>query len=95
MDTFEETLQRMAAMSPDERRAFVEENRQKCICPGCPTYNDCMRGKDERLFCIVGKSGCEIVQQGCICPTCPVAVALGLKHTFYCTTGSEKERRGA
>ena len=81
MDTFEETLQRMAAMSPDERRAFVEENRQKCICPGWPTYNDCMRGKDERLFCIVGKSGCEIVQQGVCSPAdLDRAVELGLGY---------------
>ncbi len=94
MDKFEETMQRMAAMGPQERETFIDGYRQQCICPGCPTYNDCMRGGGERLYCLNGKSGCDVVQQGCICPTCPVAAALGLTRQFYCTDGSEQQRRG-
>ncbi len=94
MDKFEEMMQKMTAMSAEERRTFDEENRKRCICPGCPTYNDCMRGKNERMFCVAGKSSCEVTQQGCICPTCPVTAILGLTHTFCCTDGSEKQRRG-
>lgn len=94
MDKFEETMQKMAAMSQEEHQAFIGENRKRCICPGCPTFTKCMGDRDERLFCIAGKSSCDVIQLGCICPTCPVAAALGLTHTFYCTDGSEKQRRG-
>jgi hypothetical protein len=52
-----------------------------------------MQGRNERMFCVAGKSACDIVQQGCICPTCPVTKVLGLTHTFYCTDGSEQQRR--
>lgn len=87
-------LQKKAATSSEKRQRFDEENRQRYMCPGCPTYNDCMRGKDERMFCVAGRSICDIVQQGCICPTCPVTKILGLTHMFYCTDGSEQQRRG-
>ena len=35
----------------------IEENRGKCICEPCPTYNECMRADESLLFCVTGKVG--------------------------------------
>jgi len=94
MDTFEEMAQKMAGMPEDELKKTVSSLIARCICGKCPTYNDCMKGKKEALFCALGKSACAAVKKACLCPTCPVTPALGLKHGYYCLKGSEKEIRG-
>jgi len=72
----------------------IEENRGKCICEPCPTYNECMRADESLLFCIAGKSvNCTFEKKGCICPTCPVTKALGLKKAYYCIKGTGQEQR--
>ena len=70
------------------------ENRARCICEPCPTYNECMRAGDELLFCVTGKSPtCTFDKKGCVCPTCPVKPILGLKKAYYCIRGSEQEQK--
>lgn len=74
-------------------QAFIDENRRKCICGSCPSYNECMRAGVELLFCIVGKSpDCIFEKKGCICPSCPVTKILGLKKAYYCIRGTQEEQ---
>ena len=94
MDRFEEMAQKMASMSEDDLKRMVALLMARCICRRCPTYNDCMKGRKEALFCALGKSACAAVKKVCLCPTCPVTPDLGLKHGHYCMKGSEKEVRG-
>lgn len=76
-----------------DRDKIFEENRTKCICQPCPTYNECMRADESLLFCITGKSAtCTFEKKGCICPTCPVTKVLALKKAYYCIKGTEQEQ---
>jgi len=78
----------------------TKENQEKCICPECPTYSDCMKEKAEVLFCSKGKTDCEIEEDECICDECPVDKEYKLSarldlmekkilkmNQFYCTKG--------
>ena len=57
-------------MSDD--RQTIDENRKKCICGPCPTYNECMRANTELIFCLTGKSPtCTFEKKGCLCPDVP------------------------
>lgn len=95
MDKFEQAMQHMAKMSQQEITNMIESNKKLCICPECPTYNNCARKQNELLYCIVGKSpSCITKQVECICPTCPITEQLGLTRTFFCMKGTEKEQRG-
>ncbi len=60
------------------------ENMTRCICPNCPTYNDCMTAGKQALFCSRGKSSCQIDSNGCICGECPVADQYRLNDLYYC-----------
>lgn len=94
MDKFETTLAALAKMSDSERTKAVENLKSMCICPDCPTYTDCAKKADERLFCWFGGSkNCITKEVDCLCPSCPVASEMGLKHDFFCTRGSEKSQR--
>ncbi len=94
MDKFEQAMQAMAKMPKDELMKAIEESNKLCTCPSCPTYNKCAKNAKEILFCATGKSFmCISDEKECICPTCPVTSAIGLKHTFFCTKGSEKAQR--
>jgi hypothetical protein len=95
MDKYEEMLQKMIRMSPDEKDALLERNRGLCSCPKCPTYTRCMKEKGERMFCWTGKSPCPVNPTGCLCPSCPVAALMGYSKTYYCVNGTEAEVRKA
>jgi hypothetical protein len=73
-----------------------EVNTKKCVCPMCPSFNECAKEKNERLYCseVVGKSGCEYQMSGCICGGCPVHIEFGLKSGYYCMHGSAEEIDG-
>jgi hypothetical protein len=72
---------------------LTTENRKKCICGRCPTYNECMRADESLLFCLTGRSEtCTFEKKGCLCPTCPVTMDLGLKSAYYCIRGTEQEQ---
>lgn len=66
----------------------TEENLKKCICGACPSYDDCMKGKSEGLYCAGGKSGCEIAKNGCVCGGCPLASEYNLGKMYYCESGA-------
>ena len=70
-----------------------EVDLSQCACPKCPSYNDCARGKNEKLYCAteIGKSACEYKMNGCLCGSCPVHTASGLTNGYYCLKGSAKE----
>ncbi|HDR73021.1 MAG TPA: DUF2769 domain-containing protein [Methanoculleus sp.] len=94
MTKFKETMEKMKQMSDEERAAAVENLRSMCICPTCPTYNECAKKKDELLFCATGKSFmCIHFEKECLCPGCPVTRELGLNNMYFCTRGSEKAQR--
>ncbi len=95
MDKFEEMMEKMSEMTEKERMKAIEESKALCICPDCPTYNECAQAKNELFYCGLGKSPtCIIKEQGCICPACPVTEKMGLTNQFFCTRGTEKEQRG-
>jgi hypothetical protein len=72
------------------RIADTQENMEKCICGGCPTYNDCMKEKMQGLFCGREKSDCEISKGGCLCGACPLASEFRLEKMYYCMIGAEE-----
>jgi aldose sugar dehydrogenase len=71
-------------MRPDN----TDENAEGCLCPGCPTYNECMQGKSERLFCSRGATDCGPEPHGCICGECPVWASYGLGSYYFCREGA-------
>jgi len=78
----------------EDLKTVIEENRGKCICEPCPTYNECMRADESLLFCVTGKAvNCTFEKKGCICPTCLVTKLLGLKKAYYCIKGTEQDQR--
>jgi hypothetical protein len=80
-------------MSPEEMEQKKQMVLEKCICKGCPSWVEC----DEKggfCFPTIGKSSCIAEEKGCICGGCPVTAKLGLKHTYFCTRGSEQEQAG-
>jgi hypothetical protein len=66
----------------------TEETIKKCICGGCPSYDDCMKGKSEMLYCARAKSGCQVTHSGCLCGACPLASEYSLDKMYYCETGA-------
>lgn len=77
-------------MPPEKRKAEYASLRKKCPCPTCPTYTECAEERDERLFCIYGKSpDCVNREIRCICPSCSVHAEFGFKKVYYCTRGGE------
>jgi len=66
----------------------TQENIQKCICGGCPSYSQCMRDKDEILYCARAKSNCEIAKNGCLCGACPLTSEFNLNKMYYCEIGA-------
>lgn len=67
-----------------------DANLKKCLCPTCPSYNECAKGKAEKLYCCgdIGKSGCEFKTNGCLCGGCPVHYDYSLTAFYYCMHGS-------
>ncbi len=95
MDKFEQVMQTMSQMTEEERMKAIEDNKTLCICPDCPTYNECAQEKGEIFYCSMGKSPtCITKGLGCICPACPITEKMGLTHDYFCTKGTEREQRG-
>lgn len=62
----------------------TQKNADRCLCPGCPTYNECMRDNNERIYCSRGNTDCEFDEIDCLCGSCPVWHEYGLKSFYYC-----------
>jgi hypothetical protein len=88
--TFEQTLEMMALMSPEEREAYLAELTGMCLCEACPTYEG--TGETVLLFCVHGKSDIITEDKGCPCRKCPVTEKMGLRWNDYCLKGSGQER---
>lgn len=94
MDKFEKMMQMMSEMTEEERMKTIEENKALCICPNCPTYNECAQKKGELLFCLLGGSpACITEEAGCVCPACPVTDKMDLSNDYFCTRGLESQQR--
>lgn len=96
MDAFEELMEKLNYLKVEERSQKIKEMEGDCVCPICPTYNDCAKQTGENVFCITGKSReCITMELGCLCPTCPLGqkYKIGVIHNFYCNRGSELELR--
>ena len=64
------------------------ENRVRCLCPHCPTYDECMTLEEELLFCGSSVTMCEGGErQGCLCGRCSVHADYDLAGTYYCFEG--------
>ncbi len=90
--TFEQNMEAMDKMPPEERDAKVIELTKMCICGGCPTYMG--TGETRLLFCATRKSTIIEKDRGCLCPGCPVQKTLSLRWDRYCMKGSGKEQAG-
>ena len=66
-----------------------DDNLAKCVCPKCPSYNECAKGKAEKLYCSgdVSKSTCDFQTNGCHCVGCPVHYNYSLTAGYYCMKG--------
>jgi len=73
----------------------TKENAERCRCPQCPVYNECMGKNNERLFCSIGSSGCDLQKRGCLCPHCPNEIEYRLNSFFYCEKGAATEKNVA
>ncbi|WP_321423252.1 DUF2769 domain-containing protein [uncultured Methanobacterium sp.] len=96
MDKFEEKMDKLSSegLSDSEiGEKLLDEMGDLCICPDCPMYNQCTQEKYEGLYCILGKSECNLEEDDCICPECEVAENMELKNDLFCLNGSEKELR--
>lgn len=95
MDKFEQLIQQMEKMTEKQMAKMIENSKSLCVCPSCPTYNECAGEKKELLFCALGKSpACITNGVECICPDCPITSQMGLKHNLFCVQASERELRG-
>ena len=70
---------------------YTKENANRCLCPGCPTLNECMRNMNQRLFCAGGKTDCELEKKGCLCGECPIESEYSLTSFYYCAEGAARK----
>ncbi len=73
----------------------TEENAERCRCPDCPVYDECLEKNIERLFCSRGSTKCLIEKKGCLCLHCPIEIEYRLNSFFYCEKGAATEKNVA
>lgn len=73
----------------------TEENAERCRCPDCPVYNECMDNNNERLFCSRGSTRCNFEKRGCLCLHCPNEIEYRLNSFVYCEKGAATEKNVA
>lgn len=94
MDKFDETVQSLKDLGPEDRKSKLQVFADKCRCPVCPSYTECAKNDNEGIFCLQGNSfKCIGRINGCNCPTCVVKQDLSMKDMMYCMKGSEFENR--
>lgn len=67
-----------------------DTNSSRCLCPGCPTHDDCMKETAERLFCARGRTECDTSGRGCLCTGCPVSAENRLGGKYFCMEGAAR-----
>ncbi len=82
----------MEEMNPEQMEEKKQMVLQMCICKNCPSFVDCSGESIGYCFPSIGKSKCIAEEKGCICGGCPITEKMGLKNTYFCTKGSEKEQ---
>ena len=55
MNKFVELMEELSKLENEERSEKIKQLETDCVCPTCPTYNDCAKDKGENVFCIIGK----------------------------------------
>ena len=94
MDKFEQMMKVEKGRAQLDLNRDMEAYKNVCMCPKCPTHNDCAKNAKELLFCLQGKSFmCISEQKVCLCPTCPLTADFGLKNSSFCMKGAEKAQR--
>lgn len=96
MDKFTEIYNELKELSDEEREKKIKELEPECVCPLCPTYNQCAKEEEENVFCLTNRSEkCITNERGCMCPTCPLAnkLGIGVMYNFFCLRGTESEQR--
>jgi len=94
MDKFKEAMEKMAEMPEEQYNSLINMEKKKiCICRTCPSYDQCMDEKTEALFCILGKSSCQVNIVECKCLECPAHNNFEMRHGTYCMDGSEGDQR--
>lgn len=96
MDSFEELIKELEQLSMDDRNLKIKELEEDCVCPICPTFNQCAKEAQENIFCLRGKSKeCIGKERGCICPTCPFGIRykIGVIYNFFCLNGPQTEQQ--
>lgn len=73
----------------------TEENANRCRCPECPVYNECLDKNNEKFFCSKGSTACSIEKKGCLCLHCPNEIQYRLNSFFYCEKGYATEKNVA
>jgi hypothetical protein len=73
----------------------TKENANRCRCPTCPVYNECLKDGEELLFCSRGSTKCLIEKRGCLCLHCPNEIKYRLNSFFYCEKGAATKKNVA
>lgn len=95
-DKFQKKVDEVMAISEKDRDDAINGLKELCMCPTCPTYNDCAGRVNEGLFCVLGKSeSCISEKRGCNCPRCELAESLdvGIRYNTYCIMDAELNQR--
>ena len=94
MHTLENIPQKLSNMNEEGHMIANKINKSLCICPTCPTYNECAKDNEELIYCVLGKSiTCVTKESGCICPACEITEKMGLTKDYFCVYGTEKKQR--
>lgn len=71
-----------------------QNDRGGCICGPCPSYSECMRGNEDFMFCVRGKTpDCMFDLKGCSCPQCTVRPAESPITSYFCAGGRSRLTR--
>ena len=73
----------------------TDKNAERCRCPDCPAYNECMKNNGEFFFCSRGSTECEIDKRGCLCLHCPNEIEYRLNRFYYCEKGAATNKHVA
>jgi len=86
---FEDMLEELDSLSPDELSNKIAEVKDSCVCITCPSYDG--TGEINVGFCTIGKSDLITENKGCSCGDCPVTSILSLRWGGYCMHGAAKD----